>query len=90
MPFDQEIEGRINSRLMGVKCHLRTIPKPREMDAQRLSSADYDRFSVAYGLSRENIGGESLGRYIRAIKVPPISCAEQGGYRDRYVCTEQT
>jgi len=56
---------------------LRQLQKPRTLVAKGLASVDYDRLSVAYGLSQIR-----LGKVI--VNVPPLDEANRTDYTDRY------
>ena len=58
----------------------RAIQKPERLDAAGVSKNDFDRLSVAFGLSFVDVG-----EIIKAIPVPRVVSQPQSSYRDYYV-----
>lgn len=75
----------INDAPINVTVVEERIPKPEDVEAEGLASRDYDRLSVAYGLSRQGAGGKPLGEYVRRIDIPPVVRGEPRDYTELYI-----
>ena len=56
------------------------MERPKELEAPGLREVDYDRLSVAFGLSFLK-----LGTYIRAQDVPDLPPRSKDDYYDRFI-----
>lgn len=57
---------------------------PGDLLADGLNDADYDRISVAYGLSRLEVG-----KVIKVIPLPKVAIEPVDSWRDNYVDKDQ-
>lgn len=83
MPFYDRLKETLNSHpsmseWMRVK--VRTLALPKRLEASGLARKDFDRMSVAYGLSFLN-----LGQVLRAVPKPVIPVTTSDAWRDNYV-----
>jgi len=62
----------------------RTMRVPGDLVADGLDDADYDRISVAYGLSRLEVG-----KVIKALPLPKVAIEPVDSWRDNYVDKDQ-
>ncbi|KAB2310666.1 hypothetical protein F8A87_08240 [Betaproteobacteria bacterium SCN2] len=85
MHIYSEVIELINDANINVNVVEESIPIPAELVAESLPVADYDRLSVAYGLSRQGAGGRPLGDYVRTIDIPQVTKSEASDYTDRYI-----
>ena len=61
-----------------------TMGVPGDLVADGLEDNDYDRVSVAYGLSRLDVG-----KVIRATPIPKIEIAPVNSWSDNYIDKDQ-
>lgn len=57
---------------------------PGDLECDGVEAQDYDRLSVAYGLSKLNVG-----KFARAVAAPLIDTGPQESWRDRYIDKDQ-
>lgn len=62
----------------------RVMGFPEDLEADGLDLADYDRMSVAYGLSQLEVG-----KIVRALPPPKIQTAQISNWGDRYIDKDQ-
>lgn len=90
MAFYSRIADVINNtRGWHVSMALTRLPVPQDLVDVGWYAEDFDRISVAYGLSMSGEGGNSLERIVRAIDVPNRSAYQADGIADRYVSKDQ-
>lgn len=65
------------------------LPVPRDLVDTGWHADDFDRLSVAYGLSLAGDGGTTLGTIVRAIDVPEIRSYLPSEREDRFVSKDQ-
>ena len=58
----------------------KTMSVPRDLIAPGVAPLDYDRLSVAYGLSRLEVG-----KVVRALPMPKLPPDPTSNWRDHYV-----
>ena len=77
MSFYENIADAIN-KTQGRSVHVEIthLPVPKDLSEPGWHSEDFDRVSVAYGLSLSGKGETTLGEIVRAIDVPNIGLAE--------------
>ena len=63
-----------------LKAHPKQIALPEDLNAPGLKRDDYDRLSVAYGLSFINVG-----KIVRSIPAPRLASVQEHSYQDRYI-----
>ena len=90
MKFFAHIDEAIN-RTQGwtLSVEKTMLPVPRELADIGWHAEQYDRISVAYGLSFSGDGDASLGRIVRAIDVPDVPPRTTTEREDRYVSKDQ-
>lgn len=49
-----------------------SMPVPAELADFGMNASEFDRISVAYGLSQVGNANEGIGKIVRAIDVPPL------------------
>lgn len=76
---------QINSAPVNVTLVEHRLPKPEELIAENLPASEFDRLSVAYGLSRQGAGGKPLGEYIRSVDIPPVLPPQPVDYQQYYI-----
>jgi hypothetical protein len=64
----------------GLSLAMELLPLPEQFEAPALRAGDFDRVSVAYGLS-----WPSVGRILRPHEIPPLPAAQPTDYRSRFV-----
>jgi hypothetical protein len=86
MPFYQRIEANLAPQIGFSWLHAErwTLGFPDDLECESPIDADYDRLSVAYGLSRLDVG-----RVIKATPMPRIESPVQAPWTDRYVDKDQ-
>jgi hypothetical protein len=86
MQFFRAIPNELNKlmRCAG-SVEIQPLPIPPRFVAPGLSDADYDRLSVAYGLSSQGASGRKLGAIVRAADVPPVRQLKKHDLEDRFV-----
>jgi len=90
MPFYSDIGSVINSTPNWcVSVDMMRPPVPPELAEGGWHAEDFDRISVAYGLSLSGQGETSLGEIVRAIDVPDAPRREGVLVQDRYVSKDQ-
>ena len=65
------------------------LPIPPRFEAPGLERVEYDRLSVAYGLSWQGAGGRKLGEMIRREQITPLPVSERASFTDRYISKDQ-
>lgn len=83
MPFYERLSGSLNNHpnlyeWMSVK--VRQLTKPRRLEAPGLSKDDYDRLSVAYGLSFLEVG-----KVLKSIPKPKVILTDSEAWRENYI-----
>jgi len=58
---------------------------PPDLEAENVAEVDFDRLSVAYGLSKVNVG-----QITQALPMPKVPIVLQNSFTDRYVDKDQT
>lgn len=58
---------------------------PGDLDADGVTEVDFDRLSVAYGLSKAHVG-----TIMQAVPLPKVPIAKQDPFTDRYIDKDQT
>jgi len=58
---------------------------PKDLDAEKIDARDFDRLSVAYGLSKLNVG-----EITQADRLPKVSIGISTPFTDRYIDKDQT
>jgi hypothetical protein len=90
MSFYSDIGSVINSTTnWNVSVDMMRPPVPPELAEAGWHPEDFDRISVAYGLSLAGQGESSLGQIVRAIDVPDAPKREGALVQDRYVSKDQ-
>jgi hypothetical protein len=57
---------------------------PHDLEVDGVDEGDFDRLSVAYGLSKANVG-----RITQALPLPKVPIEPQTSFTDRYVDKDQ-
>lgn len=73
----------------GVSVDVLRLPVPRDLSDSGLHAEDFDRLSVAYGLSLSGDGGRSLGTIVRAVDVPDVRPYQAPDISDRFISKDQ-
>ena len=60
-----------------------SMPVPAELADFGMNANEFDRISVAYGLSQVGNGNEAIGKIVRAMDVPPLYPLNTTSGRDR-------
>lgn len=90
MKFFADIDEAINqTKGWTLSVEKTMLPVPRELADIGWHAEQYDRISVAYGLSFSGDGDASLGRIVRAIDVPDAPLRSTTEREDRYVSKDQ-
>lgn len=90
MQFYGAIDSAINAtREWNVSVDVLKLPVPQDLADSGWHSDDFDRVSVAFGLSLSGEGGRSLGSIVRAIDVPQVQPYRAAAAEDRYVSKDQ-
>ena len=86
MDYYLELENQLKQQhgFSWLKAEAWTMGVPEDLVADGLADADYDRVSVAYGLSRLDVG-----RVIRATPIPKISIAPVKSWTENYIDKDQ-
>lgn len=84
--IDDEINGTSGWR---VSVEVVRLPVPTDLADTGWYAEDFDRLSVAYGLSSSGDGQRSLGAIVRAIDVPHVNPFRRQEYDDLYVSKDQ-
>lgn len=86
MPFYSDI-GKVINRTPGWCVSVDTMrpPVPADLAESGWHQEDFDRISVAYGLSLAGHGDRSLGQIVRAMDVPDAARPRSEAAEDRYV-----
>ena len=85
MRYYSQIADAINSAPINVTVDRTRLPIPGDLFAKGLRDIDYDRLSVAYGLSRQGAGGRPLGKYIRSIDIPAVEPLPKWDYTANFI-----
>lgn len=72
-----------------VSVELTRLPVPGDLAEIGWHAEDFDRLSVAYGLSLAGDGDARLGRIVRAIEVPDFKPLARGSSEQRFVSKDQ-
>lgn len=83
MPFYGRLRETLNnhpSLYVWMKVNVRTLLLPKRLEAPGLARNDFDRLSVAYGLSFLN-----LGQVLKSIPKSVIPVTASDGWRDNYI-----
>ncbi|MCO4875595.1 hypothetical protein VOI32_00940 [Paraburkholderia caribensis] len=72
-----------------VSVELMKLPVPRELADSGWHGDEFDRLSVAYGLSLSGDSERSLGKIVRAIEVPDVESYRRKDVADRYISKDQ-
>ena len=59
-----------------------SMPVPAELSDFGMNASEFDRISVAYGLSQVGNGNEDIGKIVRAMDVPPLNPLNRTSGRD--------
>jgi hypothetical protein len=89
MHFYSQIAVAINIAPINMTVQLTRLPFPTDLEARGVNPTDYDRLSVAYGLSWEGAGGHPLGRIIRSMDIPPTVRPQKADYDGRFISKDQ-
>lgn len=90
MEFYRTIGAAINDTPgWRVRVEVMRLPVPQELADMGWHSDDFDRLSVAYGLSLGGRGETALGRIVRDIEVPDVPLHRQTSQEDRYLSKDQ-
>lgn len=90
MKFYGDIGNIINgTRGWNVSVETMRLPVPQDLVETGWHADDFDRLSVAYGLSLAGNGEASLGRIVRAIEVPNAGTYEPPVREREYVSKDQ-
>lgn len=90
MQFYGNIGAAINgTRGWDVSVETMRLPVPQDLVDTGWHSDDFDRLSVAYGLSLAGNGETTLGRIVRAIEVPDVKPCVSLTRDDLYVSKDQ-
>jgi hypothetical protein len=86
MKYYLALEGELEqqSGFSWLKAEAWTMGVPGDLIADGLAEADYDRISVAYGLSRLEVG-----KVIKAIPLPKVAIEPVDTWRDNYIDKDQ-
>ena len=86
MNYFSRLVRRINDNPNCSWASLRQLPLevPRELVAPGLKSSEYDRLSVAFGLSFLK-----LGSYVRSQDIPDLPRESAPDYYDRFISKDQ-
>jgi hypothetical protein len=90
MPLYGQIAEAVNKAPITVTVDPMQLEIPKDLRAEGLRAAYYDRLSVAYGLSWNGAGGRPLGEYVRSIDIPPVSRPQSMDYQARYIDKSMT
>ena len=86
MDYYLELENQLKQQhgFSWLKAEAWAMGVPGDLVADGLADADYDRVSVAYGLSRLDVG-----RVIRATPIPKIAIAAVKSWTENYIDKDQ-
>ncbi|MEO5606843.1 MAG: hypothetical protein ABIR13_04575 [Polaromonas sp.] len=86
MKYYLELESELTPKMGCTWLHAEswTMGVPGDLLADGLNDADYDRISVAYGLSRLEVG-----KVIKVIPLPKVAIEPVDSWRDNYVDKDQ-
>lgn len=86
MSLYRQVIDDINSNGRNITLQGISLGVPREgFVSPGLREGEFDRLSVAFGLSLHGAGGRPLGKVIRTIDVPPAGDAQQVDWRSNYI-----
>jgi hypothetical protein len=83
LPFYEQLRYSLNnhpSMYEWMRVKIRQLTKPNDLMAPGLPIADFDRLSVAYGLSFLD-----LGKVLKAVPKPEIPVTSSDAWRDNYI-----
>lgn len=90
MELYRQIPEGLNQKLRGSGSVVATpLPVPEKFTAPGLERVEYDRLSVAYGLSWQGAGGRKLGEIIRREDIRPPLVSDRASFTDRYISKDQ-
>lgn len=90
MDFYSRIAEAINNTPgWHVSVELTRLPVPQDLVDSGWHAEDFDRISVAYGLSMSGDGGSSLEKIVRAIDVPNRRAYQADESESRFVSKDQ-
>lgn len=90
MPFYSRIREAINeTKGWDVSLETMRMPVPRGLASAGWHSEDFDRLSVAYGLSLAGRDESTLGRIVRDIDVPDVLRRTADEREDRFITKDQ-
>ena len=81
---DLRHEMRLMPNFTWLCANPKTLTIPGNLEAPGLKREDYDRLSVAYGLSLLEVG-----KVVRALPKPKIDIPMESSWRDNYVDKDQ-
>ena len=86
MGYYQELEPRLSSMpsFSWLKAECWVMGVPDDLVADAVAEDEYDRLSVAYGLSRLEVG-----KIVKALSQPKIAIPPVSIWRDNYVDKDQ-
>lgn len=86
MDYYLELENQLKQQhgFSWLKAEAWTMGVPGDLVADGLAAADYDRVSVAYGLSRLDVG-----KVIRAVPIPKVEIEPLKSWTDNYIDKDQ-
>lgn len=85
MEFYARIIRSTNEAPWAVRVQRQMLPKPASMQADCVGPDEFDRLSVAYGLSQQGAGGKPLGEYVRSMEIPPMAPRPIRDWSERYI-----
>ena len=86
MPIYSTIQNQINGSLgLNVSVEKTLMPVPIELKDNGWRLEEFDRISVAYGLSLQ----QGLEKIVRAVEVPDIARSKVSEASERYVSKDQ-
>ncbi len=85
MNLYSRISGAITRAAINVTADSQSMGRPDDLLAEGLDPKDYDRQSVAYGLSRRGPDGGPLGKYVRSVEIPKVLPRTKLDYEVKFV-----
>jgi hypothetical protein len=90
MKLYRSIDKDLNTPGWPVNVEAMRLPIPQDLVDTGLHTDDFDRLSVAYGLSLAGDGKTSIGKIVRAIDVPKLPPVEHNDYGNKFVSKDMT